>query len=121
MGLRGPKAGNDKIILEQKKAALKAVVDFNDAHGIKFNRGDLYRHFGVNPRTAQIWLSTTSSLPWQVESSPAKAVSSRAKRDMPDGESTEHSHTQQARPLIQQSTVHNNGEDRKRLKSAMAD
>jgi hypothetical protein len=47
--------------VNQKKIALLAVVSFNDANNVPYNRGKLYEYFDINVRTAQKWCAAASA------------------------------------------------------------
>ncbi len=43
------------------KAAVKAVIDYNDSKGIKYAKTDVFKHFGVAERTRFRMLTTQQS------------------------------------------------------------
>ena len=108
----------DQAVYNQNLAAVKAVIEFNDAHGITYSRTKLYKYFHIHQsKISRLGLSSTSS-PLHVPKTTSEAEVSNLKRERPNDESIEQ--TSSTPPPIPQpqrkNPVRNNGRDRKRLK-----
>jgi hypothetical protein len=112
---------------EKTKAAIAAVVGFNDAHDVKYSRVQLANYFGITTRSLSNWFPVGSSRKSQAvqgKSTQKEAKSPGQKRprseDPTEGIPSASSSQQPVTPP-RQNPIRNGGRGRKKLKMMLED
>jgi hypothetical protein len=117
------------IDYEKTKAAVAAVVGFNEAHGVSYSRVQLAKHFGITTQSLRNWFPASSSKISQsihgTEDRKNEGGSVGQKRARSEGPTdvapSAVTASQQSTAPSRQNPVRNGGRGRKRLKRMLED